>query len=41
MIGNIDPLKKQILANLIEEQDFRISLNSIDNNERALNFFCE
>ena len=37
----IQELKFEVLENLLAEQDFRIYLNSIDNNERALNLFCE
>lgn len=41
MLNNLDTMKTDILDNLMAEQDFRIHLNSIDSNERALNTFCE
>lgn len=36
-----NPWKKELLVNVVAEQDFRIYLNSTDANERALNSFCD
>ena len=41
MLDNIQIMRFELLDNLLAEQDFRIYLNSIDNNERTLNTFCE
>ena len=36
------PIKKlEILENLVQEQEFKIPLNSLNSNERALNIFAE
>lgn len=41
LLNHLQPLKKEILDNVLAEQDFRIYLNSTDANEKALNSFCD
>ena len=41
LLEQLPKKKLEILENLVQEQEFKIPLNSLNSNERALNIFAE